>query len=582
MKSRQLFPFMLLAMMGIVSVMPEKTQAEPLNNSAELNNVERGLKKKRKGKLRPVVPIVKPKEERAVLPKLNQSEFKGQHIQTALARVPFRTLQLQDSTVISSELVGKKTHAYITSNTVSMLQLQNLRHDLSQYYLQQGYINSGVIIPDQDISDGKIRLQAIEGKLDNIEVQGLEALQPDYVRIRLRQYITEPLNINNLKYALLQLKDDAQISQLNAQLVPGETLGASLLKLRVRESKRYFLKMTAGNYRSPSIGEKHLGLSAGNNNLLGRGDALSGEYTQTEGARDYQLNYVFPLLKTDTLLGLSYQNANSIIVEEPFDQIDINSTYEKRQVFVEQMLIRNSQENLSIQLGTDLKYSKSEVDGVNTSLSTGAVNGVSRITAVAVNGQWLKRKADQVVAGRLALRKGIDLLDATINQSGPDSEFFSVQAQLQYLQKLKFWRSQFSLNTAAQYSPDALMPMEKFSIGGSRSVRGYRENQYLRDNGFSASMALKKPIVMQKTFLAKSNLFVQGFVDSAYAWDSSQSNLESAEFISSIGAGIEWLPIRNAKVNADYAVPLNTVPDPGEKQWQDLGFHILMSYLIRF
>ena len=57
------------------------------------------------------------------------------------------------------------------------------------------------------------------------------------------------------------------------------------------------------------------------------------------------------------------------------------------------------------------------------------------------------------------------------------------------------WReSHLILRASTQLASDALLAMEKFVVGGHATVRGYRENQFVRDNGFAASAELRFPL----------------------------------------------------------------------------------------
>lgn len=48
---------------------------------------------------------------------------------------------------------------------------------------------------------------------------------------------------------------------------------------------------------------------------------------------------------------------------------------------------------------------------------------------------------------------------------------------------------------ATQLTPDSLLPLEQFSIGGVDTVRGYRQNQFVADNGITGSLEIRFPIV---------------------------------------------------------------------------------------
>jgi hemolysin activation/secretion protein len=93
-----------------------------------------------------------------------------------------------------------------------------------------------------------------------------------------------------------------------------------------------------------------------------------------------------------------------------------------------------------------------------------------------------------------------------------------------------------------QLANQALVGIEKFSVGGRRTVRGYRENQYVRDNGLVASVELRVPILYDRRGRAIAQLVP--FVDYGRSWN--EEGITSTEDIASIGVGLrvspwEWL-----------------------------------------
>ena len=93
-----------------------------------------------------------------------------------------------------------------------------------------------------------------------------------------------------------------------------------------------------------------------------------------------------------------------------------------------------------------------------------------------------------------------------------------------------------------QLASDALVGIEKFSVGGMRTVRGYRENQYVRDNGLVASVEFRIPVWRDRNGRALVQLVP--FFDYGRSWN--EEVITRKEEIASVGVGIrlspwEWL-----------------------------------------
>ena len=92
-------------------------------------------------------------------------------------------------------------------------------------------------------------------------------------------------------------------------------------------------------------------------------------------------------------------------------------------------------------------------------------------------------------AARSTFSGGIDAFDATIDSaSEPDGRFYAWLGQLQWVERLFERRDELVMRVDTQFAGDPLPSLEQFSVGGAHSVRGYRENQLVRDNGVFTSI----------------------------------------------------------------------------------------------
>ena len=163
---------------------------------------------------------------------------------------------------------------------------------------------------------------------------------------------------------------------------------------------------------------------------------------------------------------------------------------------------------------------------------------------------------------RSQLSLGLDWFNATINDTGRDGRFFSWQAQFQYLQKLAD-NILLSTQLSGQFSPERLLPLEQFQIGGIYSVRGYDYNFLQGDSGIAGTIELRLTLFDNESY---GRMEVSPFFDFGAVWDN-QSNL-SSDLFTSTGLGLLWQrdPIR---LRLDYAFPLTET-----QQEQNLYFSI--------
>jgi hypothetical protein len=99
-----------------------------------------------------------------------------------------------------------------------------------------------------------------------------------------------------------------------------------------------------------------------------------------------------------------------------------------------------------------------------------------------------------VIAARSTFSLGVDALGATVNGGPvPDGQYLAWLGQFQWVRRFDDRGDQFVFRTDLQLAEDPLLPLEQFAVGGASTVRGYRENQLVRDNGFVTSAELRIP-----------------------------------------------------------------------------------------
>lgn len=538
---------------------------------------------------RPRLPTIKPRilpqKPKFRLPVLDVLPQKDSKLSTAFS-VFIKQIKLTGSTVFSQQQLKQITQLY-ENRTVTNQELQTLKYQLTRYYIDHGYINSGVILPDQKIEDGIIQLQVIEGELTEFTISGNDWLNSAYIDERVVQSFGSPLNIKEIQERLLLLQQDPLIERVNAELHPGLKPGESSMNLSITEATPYQAGFVVANDRSPSIGSFSGKLWLTHNNLTGRGDALSFSYTAMEGLDNFSGSYSLPLTAYDTRLRFYYQNSESDVVEKPIDKLSIHSRAETYGVSVAQPLYRTPNQTFSMSLAFEYRYSKTFLENQPFSFSSGVPEsgeekGESKISVLRFTQQWLDRNQTQVIAARSTFNLGINTLGATNNSNGmADGQFFTWLGQFQWIKLLPWLDSQVLFRTDVQLTGDSLLPLEKFSVGGRHSVRGYRENQFVKDNGAATSLEWRIPVFRLAIpgfshSIADGTVQLATFVD--FGWSENTESLsEDAKTIGSWGLGVLWDPSPKIHTELYWGLPFRSINRGTEHNIQDSGIHFQVT-----
>jgi len=164
-------------------------------------------------------------------------------------------------------------------------------------------------------------------------------------------------------------------------------------------------------------------------------------------------------------------------------------------------------------------------------------------------------------------------LDATNNRTGPndpDGQFFVWLGQAQVAQRFDPYGIQLISGITLQLANDSLFPLEQFAVGGRFSVRGYRENQFVRDNAFVFNLEVRVPIVQNAWVL--DSLHFAPFLDTGKSWNTKFPDPVTTT-LASVGLGLRASLFQRAQFSIYWGVPLNHVPTIGGNI-QDDGIHL--------
>jgi len=221
------------------------------------------------------------------------------------------------------------------------------------------------------------------------------------------------------------------------------------------------------------------------------------------------------------------------------------------------------------------------------------------VSVVRFRQDFVYRDLQQVVAVRSQLSVGLDVLGATMGgcvvlvfaegcasddeadaadvDGVPDGQFLSWLGQFQWVRRFEPWGWETVFRTDLQLSNRPLFSLEQFPLGGHQSVRGYRENELVRDNGFASSLELRIPLWSNAA--ETSSLQLAPFVDLGRSWNT-QRGEPSPRTLASVGVGLRAAFTRHLRGEIYWGHPMHDVPEPADDDLQDDGvqFSLVASF----
>ncbi|MFG6102515.1 ShlB/FhaC/HecB family hemolysin secretion/activation protein [Leptothoe sp. EHU-05/26/07-4] len=486
-------------------------------------------------------------------------------------------IEVSGSTVFGSEEFDPLVQP-LEGRDVSLAELQTLADAITRLYFDQGYLTSRAILPEQDITEGSILIQVIEGSIGQIQIEGNQQTQTRYLEQRLGLGTETPVQLGAIEDQLRLLQLNPLFDSVEGTLLPGEDLGESVLAVTVDEAKPFNADLSIDNYSPPSVGDVRMGIGLSYRNLTGWGDQISLAYhrSTTGGSNLYDIGYRIPLNAMDGTLQLRTLISDST---QTLTSLDVSGDSEFYEVNFRQPLVRTPREEFALSLGFAYREGQTFLFGSPFPFGSGPdANGISRTSVIKFGQDYIRRDPSGAWAFQSQFSLGTGLFNATNNGSPtPDSQFLSWLGQAQRVQRLDK-NNLLIIQASGQLASDSLLASEQFVIGGGQSLRGYRQNVRSGDNGFRLSVE-DRITVLRDQDTQSSILQIMPFLDMGYVWNQNGNpNVQpSQRFLVGAGLGVAYQPLEGLSLQLDYGLPLVDLNDRGDNV-QDDGFYFTVNY----
>ncbi|HEY9808382.1 MAG TPA: ShlB/FhaC/HecB family hemolysin secretion/activation protein [Halomicronema sp.] len=489
-------------------------------------------------------------------------------------KITVQKFTFEGNTAFSDEELQKLLNFYI-GKEITFNELLQARSLITKYYIDQGYITSGAFITPQTLENGIILIKILEGKLQQIKITGTNRLNSNYIRSRIELVTEKALNTSTLLEALQNLQLNPLIATISAELTAGTKPGNSILEVIITEAPSLKTQILLDNSRTPSTGSFLRQISGTELNLLGLGDSLSITYANTDGSNSLDFVYSLPVNSRNGTLNLSYNRSNSVIIQPPFDQVDIKAKSQNYEINFRQPIIQKPTQEFALGLSAIRRENSTSLLGEPFPLSAGAnEQGETTLNILRFYQDWTERDSQQVFAARSQFSLGLGW-GGTRNIEPPDSRFFAWRGQTQWLREIAP-DTLIVIRGDIQLASRALLPLEQFTIGGLQNVRGYPQDSIISDNGVFTSAEVRLPIYR---FSHEENiLYLTPFLDLGAGWNSSPIPTTATSPLISVGLGLRLELGESFTAYLNYGIPLINSPRE-ERTWQDNGlyFSILAS-----
>ena len=439
--------------------------------------------------------------------------------------------------------------------------LRNILQDISFYYRSKGYLATA-FLPEQDITDGKVQIFIVEGRIGKVEIKSDTKNQLNISRERISKFIFNKIKANDI-LNIVQL--DRNIRNLNntpginaiAQLVEGDQLGETDVIISASNTKTLSTTSLLDNNGSRSSGYERLTNILNFDSAFNKGERFSITDVVSEGSHYYASSVTLPVGYN----GLSSTLRISKMMYDlgaPFHSTDPTGySTEFFLGFNKELMIKPNKG-----LTSSLSFSRNDyVNDLNTG-SNSDKDIVKTSSNLTFNNQ------DKFFSGgtnTLSLTGIYGVLDLSDNASNFETDHLTAKSDGEYwklsLNANRFQRITDSVSAVfkfnGQYTDKNLDGAEQISLGGPTAVRAYPSNEAAGDQGFVASLEFNKSLTKNKKI---TFFYDYGKIQlHKIAWDNWNSTNTSLKNNYDLhGAGLSFsMPIyKNFALTATYAEKL--------------------------
>lgn len=474
-----------------------------------------------------------------------------QVVYTVMENPVLQDVIIKGNTKVSSD----KLNSMLTVKKGSILDSKALNENvraIEQYYHDQGYILTKV----SDVSmgaGGVLTITINEGILEGIEVKGNEKTKTNVITREMKLKPNQPFNVKDAKRSMQKVYNLGYFEDVNMKLNPGKEPNGIVLETDVVEQKTG--RFSIGGGYSQNDGMVGI-IELGDDNFRGTGDKvnLHWEFGGNASNRNYQVSYTRPWLDSkQTSLGFSVYNMTNQYSDYD-DNGDTQSTYDKNRRGWDVTLGRPQgeygQNYITLKQRTDTyKGWVSGVDyaGIETDATTqafmadhpnylkdnfGKTNSVSLMHVYDTRDNVFSPTEGNRVALTAEFAGGALGGDFTYNKYTVESRDYLKVGHAQVV----------ALRGTIGYADGKMPDSGRFAVGGSDTLRGYRDDQFKGDKMLAATAEYRFPIASKVEGVA--------FTDVGKAWTGEGYKLNDLE--ASVGVGIRvTTPI--GPIRLDYA-----------------------------
>lgn len=427
--------------------------------------------------------------------------------------------EVEGNTLLAPEKVGQLVAPFAGPGKVYG-DVQKALEALEGEYRRLGYGTVQVYVPEQELTEGVVRLQVSEAVVGKVMITGNKYFDNVNVRASLPQLKEGSApNMRELSENV-QLANENPAKQLEVTLATSDIEGQVDIKVEVKEEDPDRVYLTFDNTGTKASGKHRLGVSYQNANMFNRDQVLTLAYTSTPDAPGgvkvdiFSVGYRLPLYSLGDSIDVIYGNSSTntpASVLAPGGALALNGKGSVFGLRYNHIYPREGEYTSKLVLGYDYKYmnTRCTTNGTPTPFNPGDAGLIAscvpytvRPVTATYSGQW--QRPGEAIDYNLGLMYhmfpmgsyylgpgGVDRYSFVTTRQASD-RFTALRLGGSYSASMfGEWLGRAAFT--GQYAHGPLPAGEQIGLTGSSTVRGFLERAVATDRGFVFNMELYTP-----------------------------------------------------------------------------------------
>ncbi|MFI8223161.1 ShlB/FhaC/HecB family hemolysin secretion/activation protein [Pseudomonas sp. NPDC085632] len=399
---------------------------------------------------------------------------------------PIKDIELKGADSLSERDKTRLLKPYI-GECLGVPQLNELLKVITDHYIEKGLVTSRAYLPQQDLSTGHLQVLVVEGKLEGMKGAENSQLSARELAMAFPGKTGELVNLREIEQMVDQL-NRLPSNQAKMELAPGQNVGGSAVLVTNTPQKPWRVGLSRNNDGQRSTGEQQWGTTFDWDSPLGLADQLSlrgGHDAMTDHqhtSNNAMLNYSLPWGWWTFSYTYSQSEYRSQIAANLYNFKQTGDS-ENHQLRAERVIHRDAVSKTSLSAGLSYLRTNNFIEDSKLKLSS------NRISEAQFGFNHGRRVGSAFVNFDAGMQEGIGAFDAQGSHDPgpgePNARYRKYTATLSYLQPFKLWGESFSFSSlmTGQRSEDVLFSPQRTSLGGSSSIRGYKDQSLSGDSG---------------------------------------------------------------------------------------------------